>query len=118
MLTSSSFVRLFSELRRNISAKFPDDLSAGYVSVTGFFFLRYIVPSILSPPLFDLDVGVITDQASRNLKLISKTLQNLANLVEFGQKEQFMAVMNPFISEYQGRMKLLIDLLSVTFSQL
>jgi len=37
-------------------------------------------------------------QTPRNLMLISKVLMNLANMVEFGEKEQYMKVMNEFIS--------------------
>ncbi len=40
---------------------------------------------------------LITSKNRRSLVLISKVLQNLANDVEFGDKEPYMAVMNYFI---------------------
>ena len=46
---------------------------------------------------------------SRTLTLISKTLQNLANLVRFdGMKEPFMPALNDFIVANIDRMKVFI----------
>jgi len=39
----------------------------------------------------------------RNLILLTKILQNLANQVEFGIKEEFLVCMNPLIISYQDR---------------
>lgn len=41
-------------------------------------------------------------QARRGLTLIAKTLQNLANGVNFGKKEPFMEIMNQFIQAYSS----------------
>ena len=43
--------------------------------------------------------------AARSLTLVAKTLQNLANLVPFGQKEPFMADMNDLINSRIPDMK-------------
>lgn len=52
--------------------------------------------------------------ASRSLIMIAKCLQNLANLVEFGGKEQYMEVVNPFILKNKERMICYLDSLSVS----
>lgn len=44
--------------------------------------------------------------------MIAKCLQNLANLVEFGGKEQYMEVVNPFILKNKERMICYLDSLS------
>jgi len=77
------------------SKKFPDSEK---IVVSGFFFLRYICPAIVNP-------GSICPQLSplqrRNLILVSKVLQNVANGVEFGLKENYLTPLNPFIRESQ-----------------
>ena len=45
---------------------------------------------------------------TRGLTLLAKVVQNLANLVEFGEKEGFMAPLNPFLVENMGRMKVFL----------
>ena len=45
--------------------------------------------------------------------MIAKCLQNLANLVEFGVKESYMEVVNPFILKNKERMVVFLDHLSV-----
>ena len=44
--------------------------------------------------------------------MIAKCLQNLANLVEFGAKESYMEVVNPFILKNKERMVVFLDHLS------
>ena len=45
--------------------------------------------------------------------MVAKCLQNLANLVEFGGKEPYMEVVNPFILKNKERMVVFLDQLSV-----
>jgi len=52
--------------------------------------------------------------ASRSLIMVAKCLQNLANLVEFGGKEPYMEVVNPFILKNKERMVVFLDQLSVS----
>ena len=49
--------------------------------------------------------------------MIAKCLQNLANLVEFGAKESYMEVVNPFILKNKERMVVFLDHLSVRIIQ-
>ena len=46
--------------------------------------------------------------------MVAKCLQNLANLVEFGGKEPYMEVVNPFIIKNRERMVIFLDHLSVS----
>lgn len=46
--------------------------------------------------------------------MVAKCLQNLANLIEFGGKEPYMEVVNPFILKNKERMVVYLDHLSVS----
>lgn len=48
--------------------------------------------------------------------MVAKCLQNLANLVEFGGKEPYMEVVNPFILKNKERMVYYLDQLSVSIT--
>ena len=52
--------------------------------------------------------------ADRTLKLVTKSVQNLANLVEFRSKEPFMTSLNPFIVRNTPRMKTFVDEIAVS----
>jgi hypothetical protein len=53
-----------------------------------------------------------TPKSRRSLILLSKVLQNLANNVEFGEKETFMLHSNAFVTENQKFMKEFLDKLA------
>jgi hypothetical protein len=57
--------------------------------------------------------GRIGAREARTLTLISKTIQNLANCVEFGQKEPFMAPMNGIIKAKLPEMKTYLNSICV-----
>ncbi|KAJ1330226.1 hypothetical protein BSLG_009645 [Batrachochytrium salamandrivorans] len=99
-------------LQETVSKKFENDPIVRYTCISGFIFLRFFAPAVLGPRLFGLDVGEIDSRSARNLLLVAKTLQNLSNLVEFGQKELYMAPMNVFIKNNMGRMKRFIESIS------
>lgn len=80
-----SFCCLCACLWDEVSAKFPE---ARFVAVAGFLFLRLLCPAIVTPEAHGLAVTVPSRGARRNLTLVAKTLQQLANGVEFGQKEE------------------------------
>jgi hypothetical protein len=46
--------------------------------------------------------------------LISKVIQNLANGIEFGSKEEFMKPTNDFIMAHMDEMQNFLDRISVT----
>ncbi|KAH9824834.1 Rho GTPase activation protein [Melampsora americana] len=68
--------------------------------VSAFIFLRFFVPSILNPRLFNIVQFQPEPKSQRTLTLLAKTLQGLGNLTLFGVKEPFMAIMNPFIKNH------------------
>jgi hypothetical protein len=54
-----------------------------------------------------------SEKSRRSLILLSKVLQNLANSVEFGEKEAYMLKTNPFIMSNQKGMFEFLDALGV-----
>jgi len=100
---------LFHLIAQSVETAFPDDPNIKYTAISGFLFLRYFCPAILSPKL----AGILTEHPSlnpsRTFTLIAKTLQNIASLVRFGQKEPFMAPMNEFLNEKFDVFKQYID---------
>ena len=80
-----------------------------YTSVSGFLFLRFFCPALLNPKLFGLLPDSPQPKAQRTLTLIAKSLQALANLSTFGQKEEWMAPMNKFLIGHRQALKCFID---------
>jgi len=79
-----------------VSRKFEE---AKYKAVGGFIFLRFIVPAITTPHVYGLFDEPANEACQRNLILLAKVLQNLANEVHFGAKEEHMQKLNDFITE-------------------
>ncbi|XP_018006365.1 ras GTPase-activating protein 3 [Hyalella azteca] len=73
--------QLFSELRENADVHFPNQREVRYSVISGFIFLRFFVPAILGPKLFDITSEQIDLGTVRTLTLISKTVQGVGNLV-------------------------------------
>lgn len=96
--------------------------------LAGFFFLRFVCPAIIAPdgygllepggashlPYFApalaltwshslaLRPEVVSALVRRNLVIVSKVLQNIANNAQFStKKEAFMAPMNPVVQAHQ-----------------
>ncbi|KAH7325791.1 hypothetical protein B0I35DRAFT_448861 [Stachybotrys elegans] len=83
--------------------------SVAYTSVSGFLFLRFICPAILSPKLFGLLRDHPRPRAQRTLTLIAKALQKMANLSTFGKREEYMEPMNRFLNVQRQVFKDFID---------
>ncbi|KAH8592751.1 hypothetical protein B0O99DRAFT_516858 [Bisporella sp. PMI_857] len=83
--------------------------TATYTSVSGFLFLRFFCPALLNPKLFGLLGDHPQAKAQRTLTLIAKSLQALANLSTFGQKEAWMEPMNKFLTSNRQTVKDYID---------
>lgn len=83
--------------------------TVAYTSVSGFLFLRFFCPAILNPKLFGLLRDHPQPKAQRTLTLIAKSLQALANLSNFGQKEEWMEPMNRFLAGNRQGVKDYID---------
>jgi neurofibromin 1 len=95
--------RLVSVFQNSVSEFFP---KSQYIVSTGYLFLRVIVPCMTSPDGFGLYHRPIDQSGRRNLLLVGKVLQNLANETFFGAKEDYMVPMNSFMG---GALKQLQD---------
>ncbi|KJZ73849.1 hypothetical protein HIM_06742 [Hirsutella minnesotensis 3608] len=83
--------------------------SVSYTAVSGFLFLRFICPAILSPKLFGLLRDHPRPRAQRTLTLIAKVLQKMANMSVFGKREEWMEPMNKFLSAQRPVFREYID---------
>ncbi|XP_023333542.1 ras GTPase-activating protein 1 [Eurytemora carolleeae] len=99
-------------LQRDVQARWPNERLVKTRVVSGFIFLRLLCPAILNPRQFGLLSDPVPPAAMRSFVMIAKCLQNLANLVEFGGKETYMEVVNPFILKNKERMVVFLDHLS------
>jgi len=87
---------ILHHVTNSVARKFEE---AKYKAVGGFIFLRFIVPAITTPHVYGLFDEPANEACQRNLILLAKVLQNLANEVHFGAKEEHMQKLNDFITE-------------------
>ncbi|KAL4710967.1 hypothetical protein ACJJTC_017932 [Scirpophaga incertulas] len=99
-------------LQRAAVAKWPNERFVRTRVVSGFIFLRLICPALVEPRAWGLVAAAPPPHAQRSLLMVAKCLQNLANLIEFGAKEPYMEVVNPFILKNKERMVVFLDQLS------
>uniref|UniRef100_A0A8C7XMI0 RAS p21 protein activator (GTPase activating protein) 1a n=1 Tax=Oryzias sinensis TaxID=183150 RepID=A0A8C7XMI0_9TELE len=76
---------IYGCLQKSVQRKWPNTTMRTRV-VSGFVFLRLICPAILNPRMFNIIDDPPSSTAARTLTLVAKSVQNLANLVEFGAK--------------------------------
>jgi len=103
---------IFQHVQQTVAKKWPKEHQVKFTAISGFFFLRFICPAILGPRQFNLMPEHPKELPARNLTLIAKTLMNLGNLVEFGQKEPYMEVMNTYISQNTNDMRTFLQQIS------
>ena len=107
-----SIRRVFTELRTLVRNAWPEDPNVEMTAVGGFFFLRFANPAMITPSMMGLDVNHPTPAQRRASTLVTKTLQNLSNMVLFGRKEPFMEPMNMFIEQQMPYMREFLSELS------
>lgn len=89
---------VFRTLRELLERTHETDVAVQVIS--SCLFLRFICPAIHGPVLFGLtDCVPESGRISRNLTLVAKVLQNLANLTIFEDKEPHMKALNSFVSK-------------------
>ncbi|CAH8525691.1 unnamed protein product [Schistosoma bovis] len=107
----SVLIRLFSSFREALEtirgSEFCDNL------ISGCIFLRLICPALLSPSLFGLISAFPSEPAcQRNLTLLAKSLQSLANFSTFDDKEPYMRFLNGYVSYQLSLMRMFIRSIS------
>ncbi|XP_064260493.1 ras GTPase-activating protein 1 isoform X1 [Passer domesticus] len=100
---------IYGCLQKSVQNKWPANTTMRTRVVSGFVFLRLICPAILNPRMFNIISDSPSATAARTLTLVAKSVQNLANLVEFGAKEPYMEGVNPFIKSNKHRMIMFLD---------
>ncbi|XP_065760440.1 rasGAP-activating-like protein 1 isoform X4 [Muntiacus reevesi] len=106
----------FKQLRQRVEERFPQvehevGQDVKYLAISGFLFLRFFAPAILTPKLFDLRDQHADPQTSRSLLLLAKAVQSIGNLgQQLGQgKELWMAPLHPFLLQSISRVRDFLD---------
>eukprot|EP01090_Pellita_catalonica_P013845 TRINITY_DN3374_c0_g2_i1.p1 TRINITY_DN3374_c0_g2~~TRINITY_DN3374_c0_g2_i1.p1 ORF type:complete len:524 (-),score=110.28 TRINITY_DN3374_c0_g2_i1:283-1854(-) len=95
--TPRQIVQIMAESQTILGANEYDD-EATHSAMGNFFWLRYMCPSLVAPHLFGLTEEPPNAKAQRQLVLLVKVLQNLANGSLPGKKEEYMQRLNGFIT--------------------
>jgi len=89
------FHQICIELEQAVHQKYPEHPIS--ICIASFIFLRYFVAGIAVPESF----GIVSKRPEsimrRRLILISKVLSNMSNEIKFGDKEDYMIVMNDYL---------------------
>jgi len=101
---------ILSDMKKGFHEQFNGEDKAVHAGVTAFLFLRFIVPAISQPTVFQITANHPSKDAARTLMLTAITLQKLSNLKEFGDgKEPHMIVLNDFIKKNMAKMQQYIE---------
>jgi len=101
--------RIFVEIDNSVTNKFPGSLEAVYKGLGGLFFLRFVCPAITAPHVYGLLPNPPNTTTQRQLVLITKVIQSIANMQAPGKKEQYMEVMGSFIENSIPRIRKFYD---------
>ena len=73
-------------------------------AVAGFFFLRFLCPTIVTPEAYGIIDSPPDTIARRKFLLIAKVLQSFANGARFLDKEAFLSPFNDWMDSYTHRL--------------
>jgi len=93
----SSFRKIFIEIDNSVMNRFAGSNDAVYKGIGGLYFLRFVCPAITAPHVYGLLETPPNTVTQRQLVLISKVIQNIANMQPPGKKEEYMVVLSDFI---------------------
>ncbi|XP_072444181.1 rasGAP-activating-like protein 1 isoform X3 [Chiloscyllium punctatum] len=103
----------FKQLHKRVEDQFPegDNEDVKYLAISGFLFLRFFAPAILTPKLFSLRDHHADTRTGRTLLLLAKAVQSIGNLgLQLGHgKEQWMTPLHPFILQSVSCVKDFLD---------
>ncbi|XP_040432457.1 rasGAP-activating-like protein 1 [Cygnus olor] len=101
----------FKQLRWRVEEQFPSAQheEVRYFSISGFLFLRFFAPAVLTPKLFGLREQHADPRTGRTLLLLAKALQSIGNLgLQLG-KEPWMAPLHAVLLPSVTRVKAFLD---------
>ncbi|KAM4809693.1 rasGAP-activating-like protein 1 isoform 1-T1 [Rhinophrynus dorsalis] len=103
----------FKQLHKRVEERFPGPANQDvkYAAISGFLFLRFFAPAILTPKLFHLREHHADPRTARTLLLLAKAVQSIGNLGQqlgYG-KEQWMSPLHPLIQQSVGRLRDFLD---------
>ncbi|XP_051888171.1 rasGAP-activating-like protein 1 [Pristis pectinata] len=103
----------FKQLHKRVEEQFPEaeNEDVKYLAISGFLFLRFFAPAILTPKLFGLRDHHADTRTGRTLLLIAKAVQSIGNLgLQLGHgKELWMTPLHPFILQSVSCVKDFLD---------
>ena len=93
----AEFRKIFIEIDNSVMGRFAGSHDAVYKGIGGLFFLRFICPALTAPHVYGLLETPPNQITQRQLVLITKVIQTIANMQEPGKKEEYMAALSDFI---------------------
>lgn len=101
---------IFVEIDTSVTEKYPGSTEAIYKGLGGLFFLRFVCPAITAPHVYGLLEQPPIETTQRQLVLIGKVIQSIANMSPPTQnKEGYMEPMANFIRSSIPRIKQFYD---------
>lgn len=76
--------------------------------VSGFYFLRFISPAIVTPDVLGIVEGPLDAHTRRALILLSKIIQSIANTGS-GFTEEYMKPLNNYVKETSDSMRKFLE---------